>query len=322
MSITRRGAIGLVAATAAAGFTARSGLALDAPEGPQAPGFVRFGLGEATVTIVSDGNLTTPASFLGVNADPEELAAFLTARRLSPEANYAHTNHVIVETGDAAVLVDVGSGDRFQPSAGRLLANMEAAGIDPAGITHVALTHAHPDHVWGMMDDFGDDPRIPEAAYSMGASEYDWWMGDGRVDAVPDAMKPFVVGARNALGPVAERMSMVADGAEIAPGVTMIGTPGHTLGHMSVLAESGGEQLLILGDAINHAHVSFERPDWQFAFDMDKEMAVATRRRLLDMAATEGMAVAGYHLPFPGVGHVIREGDAYRFLPALVRWNG
>ena len=322
MDIDRRAALGLITGSLTAGVLATGrARALGAPAEGQAPGYVRFGLGDATVTIVSDGNLITPASLLGVNADPAEVRAFLEARKLSSEVNYAHTNHVVVETGEATVLVDVGSGDKFQPSAGRLLANMEAAGIDPAAITHVALTHAHPDHVWGMMDDFGDEPRIPEAGYAIGAAEFDWWMKEGRVDDVEDGMKAFVVGAQNALAPVAERMEMVADGAEIAPGVTMIDTLGHTLGHMSAMVESGGERLLVLGDAINHGHVSFERPDWQFGFDMDREQAVATRRRLLDMAAADGIAVAGYHLPFPGVGHVVREGSAYRFLPALVRWT-
>ncbi|MDG1430979.1 MAG: MBL fold metallo-hydrolase [Paracoccaceae bacterium] len=291
------------------------------PNGEQSAGFTRFTLGDFEITVVSDGNLATPANLLGVNAEDGDLAAFLESRFLDTITNYAHTNHVIINTGDAMVLVDVGSGDKFQQTAGQLLNNLEAAEIDPSDITHVALTHAHPDHIWGMMDDFGDEPRFPEATYAMGATEYDWWMKDGRVADVPDAMKPFVVGAQNALSPVAERVSMMVDGGEVTPGVRMIATPGHTLGHMSVVVESAGESLLVLGDAINHAHISFERPNWQFGLDMDKEQAVTTRNRLLDMAASERMAVSGYHLPFPGVGHVARDGEAYRFVPALVRWG-
>lgn len=295
--------------------------AIGGPDGEQVAGFTRFSLGEFEIIIVSDGNLATPANLLGVNAEGDELATFLERRFLDPITNYAHTNHVVINTGDAMVLVDVGSGDKFQPTAGRLLENMEAAEIDPTDITHVALTHAHPDHVWGMMDDFGDEPRFPEATYAMGAGEFDWWMKEGRVDDVPDTMKPFVVGARNALSPVSENTVMLQDGGEVVSGVRLIATPGHTYGHMSVVVESGGESLLVLGDAINHAHVSFERPEWQFGFDFDKQQAVATRKRLLDMAATERMAVSGYHLPFPGVGHVAKLGDAYRYVPALVKWG-
>lgn len=321
--LTRRAAFGALAAPFVIPAAAARAASIGGPsDAAQAPGFARFALGEMNVTIVSDGNLLTPASMLGANAPREEVNAFLEARYLSTETNYAHTNHVVIESGDATVLVDVGSGARFQPSAGRLLANLDAAGIDPGSVTHVALTHAHPDHVWGMMDDFGDEPVFPAETYAIGAAEFDWWMKPGRVDDMPDALKPFVVGAVNALEPMAERLTMVADGQEIAPGVRMIASPGHTFGHMCVVAESGGESLLVLGDAINHGHVSFERPDWVFGFDADGAEAVETRKRLLDMAATDRMAVSGYHLPFPGLGHVARDGSAYRFIPALMRWNG
>ena len=97
----------------------------------------------------------------------------------------------------------------------------------------------------------------------------------------------------------------------------MIATPGHTPGHLSVVVESNGQQLIALGDAMSHAQASFARPEWYNGFDMDGEQTVATRKRLLDMAATDRMAVLGYHFPFPGVGHVMRDGDAYRFVPAL-----
>lgn len=321
MLINRRTLLGGLAAPFVVTMPSLARAAITGPDGAQAAGFTRFTLGEFKITIVSDGNLTTPANLLGVNAENGDLAEFLESRYLDTITNYAHTNHVIINTGDAVVLVDVGSGDKFQQTAGRLLENLEAAEIDPGDITHVALTHAHPDHVWGMMDDFGDEPRFAEASYAIGAAEFEWWMKDGRVDGVPDGMKPFVVGAQNALSPVADRMSMLTDGGEVAPGVRMISTPGHTIGHMSVVVESGGQSLLVLGDAINHAHVSFERPDWQFGFDMDKDQAVITRKRLLDMAATDRMAVSGYHLPFPGVGHVARDEGAYRFVPALVRWG-
>lgn len=312
----------LLGATLATPFVVpvRAAVPVPPPSGQNA-GWYRFALGDFEVTVLSDGNLTVPATGLGVNADPGEVQAFLAARYLDTETNYAHTKHFLIDTGTAQVLVDVGSGERFQPSAGRLLANLAAAGIDPASITHVALTHAHPDHVWGMLDEF-DELRIPEAAYTVGAAEFDWWMAEGRVDQVPEAMQAFVVGAQNALGPVAEHTAMAAGETEIVPGVRMIDTPGHTLGHMSLMVESAGEAMLVTGDAINHAHVAFEHPDWHFGFDMDKEQAVATRRRLLDMAAADRVLIAGYHLPFPGIGHAVKEGSAWRFLPALWIWGG
>jgi glyoxylase-like metal-dependent hydrolase (beta-lactamase superfamily II) len=294
--------------------------AIGGPAGEQAPGWFRFSVGSISVTVLSDGHLEVPATMLGVNADPAEVAAFLEAHYLSPEITYSHTNHAVIDTGSARVLVDVGSGHRFQPTAGRLMTNMAAAGIDPASITHVALTHAHPDHVWGLIDDF-DEPILPDAALLMGGVEAEYWLKPGLVDAVPDAMKPFVVGAVNSLEPVSDRLEMVGDGHEVVPGVRMIDTFGHTPGHMSLVVESEGHGLLITADAANHALISFQRPGWVFGFDADGAKAVETRRRLAGMAADGRMAVLGYHFPFPGVGHVMAEGEAFRFLPALWRWT-
>lgn len=286
----------------------------------QAPAYFRFQHGEMTVTIVSDGHLEIPSAGVAANVDEAEVKAFLRAHFLSEDTNYAHTNHVLIETGDRMVLVDVGSGERFMPTAGKLVANLDAAGIAPEDVTDVALTHAHPDHVWGLLDEFEDGPRFPEAAHTIGAAEFDWWMADGRVDMLPDDLKPFAVGARKSFEPMADQIAMATDGQEIAPGIRMIATPGHTPGHMSLLVESAGETLLVTGDAINHGYAAFAHPDWEPGFDYEKAEAVATRKQLLDMCATDRLTLAGYHLPFPGVGHVARDGGAYRFVPALWNW--
>ena len=318
MKLTRRALLGTaLAAPALVTVPARAAIA---PPETQNSGWHNFRLGSIQITILSDGNLTVPTTVIGENQPREDVVAFLRARHLDPETNFSHTNHVLIDTGEAKVLVDVGSGTRFQPSAGRLSANMDAAGIDPSEITHVALTHAHPDHVWGILDDF-DDVWLPDTAYTIGATEFDWWTGDERVNQVPEMLQAMVVGAQNSLNPVAEQTTMASGETQVVPGVTMIDTPGHTLGHMSVLVESDGAQMLVTGDAINHPYASFEHPDRHFGFDMDKDQAAATRRRLLDMAAADGILIAGYHLGFPGVGHVIRRGDAYQFLPAPWRWS-
>ena len=284
------------------------------------PAHFRFSLGQAQFTVISDGSLSLPASGLGVNADPAEVQAFLTAHFLSPETNYAHTNHLLIELGAATVLVDVGSGNRFLPTAGRLMDNLDAAGIDPSSITHVVITHAHPDHIWGIRDDF-DEAILPEAQKFIGGAERDFWMQDGLATSVPAEMQQFVVGAVNSIEVDGAEWTTVADGDEIAPGIRMIDTPGHTPGHMSVVVESDGQQIIALGDALSHAYISFAKPGWYNEFDMDGEQTVATRQQLLDMAAADRMAVIGYHFPFPGVGHVMREGEAYRFIPALWRFD-
>lgn len=283
------------------------------------PGHFSFSLGEAKITIASDGHFSMPTGGLGVNADRDEVKAFLEAHYLSPDVGYSHTNHMVVELGDAKVLVDVGSGTRWLDGTGKLIENLENAGHDPSSITHVVITHAHPDHIWGIRDDF-DEPILPDAEYLIGSTERDHWMQDGLVDRVEPAMQQFVVGAQNSITAEGIEWTLLGDEQEIAPGIRAISTPGHTPGHISLVVESNGKQLIALGDSMSHAWTNFAHPDWFNEFDMDGEQTVATRKRLLDMAATDRMAVIGYHFPFPGVGHVMRDGDAYRFIPATWQW--
>jgi glyoxylase-like metal-dependent hydrolase (beta-lactamase superfamily II) len=288
---------------------------LGAPAGEN-PAYFRFSLGEARLTILSDGFFTLPTSGLGVNADPAQVQAFLEQHFLSPDASYSHTNHLLIEKGDAVVLVDVGSGNRFFDTAGRLMENLEAAGVDPASITHVVITHAHPDHIWGIRDDF-DEAIFPDAEYFMGRVEHDHWMQDDLVNKVDPTDQQFVLGAVNSINCDGVEWNLLEDGEEVIPGVRMIATPGHTLGHMSVALEDGGKQLIALGDCMSHAYLSFQRPGWFNDIDADGDLTVATRKRLLDMCAADRIAVLGYHFPFPGVGHVVRQGEAYSFVPAL-----
>jgi len=316
---SRRDILKMTAAAPALTLPATRVAALGGPSGSQAPGYFKFTLGDAKLTVVSDGNLSLAASTAGINADPAEVQAFLMRHFMGPDRITAHTNHVVIELGDAVVLVDVGSGNRFVDSAGRMLENLEAAGIDYDSITHVVLTHAHPDHIWGIRDDF-DEAIFPDAQYFMGEFEHSWWMTSDRINMVPEAMQQLVAGAVNSLNADYLQLEQVQNG-HVAPGITMIDTPGHTLGHMSLHIESNGEQLFVLGDVARNAYIDFERPEWVGAPDMDADQTVATRRKILDMAATDRIAVLGYHFPFPGVGQVISEGSAYRYIPALWQWG-
>ncbi len=312
---TRRDLFKMAAAAPALAMPMAARAELGAPEGEN-PSHFRFSVGDARVTVVSDGYFRLPTSGLGVNADPEEVQAFLKRHFLSPELGYSHTNHLYVEVGDAKVLVDVGSGNRFMENAGKLMGNLEAAGIDPYAITHVVITHAHPDHIWGIRDGF-DEAIIPDAEYLMGEAEHDHWMQDGLVDRVAPEDQQFVLGAVNSINVDGAEWTLVQDGHEVVPGLTMIGTPGHTPGHMALRVDSGDQSLIALGDCMSHAYTNFAHPEWYNGFDSDGEQTVATRKRLLDMCAEDRIAILGYHFPFPGVGHVQRDGDAYRFVPAL-----
>ncbi|OUS22210.1 MBL fold metallo-hydrolase [Rhodobacterales bacterium 59_46_T64] len=288
---------------------------LGAPDGGN-PGHFHFTLGEMKLTVLSDGHFALPTSGLGVNAPREAVADFLAQHYLDLEQGYSHTNHLFVDTGAARILVDVGSGTRWFGSTGRLLANMEAAGIDPASITHVVITHAHPDHIWGIRDDF-DEAIFPQAEYIMGAAEHSYWMQDGLAERVEPQAQQFVVGAVNSINCEGVKWVLADAGHEVVSGVRLIPTPGHTPGHMSLHLESNGQQLIALGDSMTHAHLNFAHPEWYNGTDSDGDLTVLTRKRLLARAAADRIAVLGYHFPFPGVGHVRAEGSSYRFLPAL-----
>lgn len=317
---SRRDILKMTAAAPALTLTATKVAALGGPDGAQAPGFFKFTLGDAKLTVISDGDFSLPASTVGINADPAEVHAFMLRHFMNTERLEAHTNHVVIELGDAVVLVDVGSGNRYLETVGNMLTNLEAAGIDYDSITHVVLTHAHPDHVWGIRDDF-DEAIFPDAQYFIGEAEHKWWLTPDRINMVDEGLQQLVAGAVNSLNADLLQLIPVQDGYEVAPGITMIDTPGHTHGHMSLRLESNGEQLLVLGDVARNAYIDFERPDWVGTPDMNADLSVATRKRIFDMAAEDRIAVLGYHFPFPGVGHVMREGEAYRFVPAFWRWR-
>ncbi len=290
------------------------------PLGTQPAGHFRCSVGSIALTVLSDGGLMLPNAVFGVNADRAEVTAYLERYYLAADPSYNHANVVLIDAGSARVLVDDGSGTKFQPTAGKLFESLAGAGIDPASITHVLITHAHPDHVWGMTDAAGT-PILPQAEIVIGGVEHDFWLAPGFADQAPAEFRPFIEGAVAALTPVMNRIRLVRPGDSVVPGVSVIDTPGHTPGHLSVMVDSDGAGLVITGDAATHALISFERPEWVFGYDSDGPLAVASRRRLLDMAATDKLAVIGYHFPFPGVGNVVREGDAYRFIPALWRWS-
>ncbi|WP_136635179.1 MBL fold metallo-hydrolase [Pseudooceanicola onchidii] len=319
MSPTRRDLLKLAAAAPAFALPALTPLRARAQLGAPAagnPAHFSFMIGDTKLTVVSDGYFTLPVTMFGINASPEEVQAFMAAHFLSPTDNYAHTNHLLIERGTDKVLVDVGSGHRFFDTAGRLAANLDTLGLGLEDITHVVITHAHPDHIWGLRDEF-DEPLFPEAQYFVGEAERGYWLQDGLVDRVAPADQQFVVGAVNSLTAEGVDWQLMQEGFEVVPGVTVIDTPGHTPGHMSVLVTDGDNSLIALGDAMNHAWMNFAHPGWYNASDTDGELAVSTRRRLLDMAAADRIPVLGYHFPFPGVGHVMAEGEAYRFVPAL-----
>ena len=278
----------------------------------RATALATFESGEGEVSVVSDGHLTLPMSFSFPDVDKPELEAILRAYGLPLDANIPDCNVTLLRRGDRLAVFDVGSGSHFMPSAGELMGNLEEAGVDPAEVTDVIFTHAHPDHIWGLVDDF-DELVFPDAAYHMASAEWDFWRAPGTLDAMPEERKSFVVGAQNRMAFLEDRIQFFASGAEILPGVEAVATPGHTPGHTSFMIHGGAEPIFVTGDAITHVAVSFARPDWPSGSDQDLELGAETRVALMDRLAADRARIVGFHLPHPGIGFVEREGSAYRF---------
>lgn len=268
--------------------------------------------GSFDIVIVSDGHLVLPTSFLAPDAPPAQRDLALKAADQSGEQYQSPTNVTLIRTPSDLILIDMGSGDRFMPTAGKLWGNLAAAGIDKGKITKVVFTHGHPDHLWGTLDEL-DDLVLPDAAYYVAAAEWDFWTGDNATRGLPAERAGFVTGARRNYARLKDKVKMVAPGDDIVTGLRLLGTPGHTQGHVS-LEVAGGDGLIIIGDALTHPVISFEYPSWRTAADHEPERAITTRRRLLDRLAADRSQVIGFHLPYPGIGRVERKDGVYRYV--------
>ncbi len=271
-----------------------------------------FRHGAFEVTVISDGHLVLPTSFLAPDAPPAERDALLKAQGQSGAQYNSPTNITLIRTPADLILVDMGSGDRFMPSAGKLWDNLRAAGIDKGKITKVIFTHGHPDHLWGTVDEL-DELVTPDAAFFVAANEWNFWTGDNATRGLPAERAGFVTGARRNYAAIKDKVKMVKPGDDIVTGLRLIDTPGHTQGHVS-LELAGENGLIVGGDVLTHPLISFAHPEWRPTADHVPEQAAETRRKLLDRLATDRAKLIGFHLPYPGVGTVERKGLAYRFV--------
>jgi glyoxylase-like metal-dependent hydrolase (beta-lactamase superfamily II) len=269
-------------------------------------------LGDAEVTVVSDGQLSLPLSIVLPDIPEAEIKALFDANGMVLEALTLDCNVTLLRRDGRLAIFDAGSGSNFMPTAGKLQDGLAAAGIDPDEVTDVVFTHGHPDHLWGALDDL-DELVFPNATYRMGKAEWDFWRNPATVDAMPEERKTFAVGARTRLAAIEEKAVLFDAGGEVIPGVEAIDSAGHTPGHMSFMIHGGSEKVFIAGDAISHAVISFQKPDWYSGSDQDPERGAKTRSALLDRLAAEQPRIVGYHLPHPGIGRVERKGQAYAF---------
>lgn len=277
-------------------------------------------VGEIDVLVVSDGVLPLPTKMLGHNADPAVRTAWLKDMFLPPDAFDWALNAVLVRSGGRTILIDAGLGgdpNLHLPRAGQLIKRLDAAGIDLASVTDVVLTHMHMDHIGGLLVDGVKDRLRPDLRIHVAAAEVKFWespdfshtaMPPGFPDALRAAAKRFTKEYHN-------RLRQFDEEHEVAPGVVVRRTGGHTPGHSVVRLASGGDALTFAGDAV--FTVGFEQPDWHNGFEHDPEEAARVRVRLLRELAETGEMLVATHLPFPSVGRVAVDGDAFRWVPVF-----
>ena len=284
------------------------------PRRAQAQSAYSFTTGDFDITVLSDGFLSIPDEILLADADPAERAALLGRIDEADGVFHPPCNIPLIRSAEHVILVDIGSGRKYQPSDGRLTDNLRAAGVDPAEITEVVFTHAHPDHIWATLADDGG-LRFPNAEYFVGAAEWDFWTDPDYLTTMPPPLHEFAKGAQRDLSAVKERARMLRPGDDVVTGLRAVDTAGHTPGHLS-FELAGREGLLIAADVANNEVVSFEHPEWAFGYDTLPDLAIKNRMSFLDRVATDRIKLLGYHWAYPGVGYAERKDGAYRFVGA------
>jgi glyoxylase-like metal-dependent hydrolase (beta-lactamase superfamily II) len=286
----------------------------------QMPAAYRFKVGAFECTVVSDGPL-------GLGAVSAEMFKGYTQERIDDllDANFLDRNNfqveqnaLVVNTGEKLVLIDTGMGFRkvYGPRSGRLLTNLRAAGINPASIDVVALSHAHPDHCWGLVREDGK-PNFPNAQVYITQADLEFWTDEGKLS---HPVLGAVIGPiRDTLLPLRDRIVFLNDGQDLVPGVQALSTPGHTVGHTSFVISSQGRSIINIADLGHQYLLQMENPRAEFARDTDPQQAVSSRLRVFDMAASQRTPIVAFHFPWPGVGHVGRHGDGYRYVAAQMQ---
>lgn len=279
----------------------------------QVPGIYHHSLGDLTITAVNDGYL--PFSFgYATHMEPLE-ASKLYAASFRTDPPRVTVNAFAVHTPEGVVLIDSGCGGALGDTLGTIPANLAAAGINPSDVTTILMTHLHLDHVGGLIDAAGN-ARYPNAELVMHTDEAAFWLSPDALAKASESVKSSVEMAQKATAPYQARLRTLSSG-EALPGFAIVPEPGHTPGHSGWMINSGGQKLLIWGDIAHLPSLQFANPHIGVAFDTDGKQAYDTRLKILDMAASERLLVAGMHLDFPPFGHVRKQDQAYAFVPLV-----
>ena len=302
--LDRRKFLSVAAGLIAAGMLPKHVLALAGP--------YTFKQGNFDITVVSDGTLMLPLSVVSPDAKPEDLSVLLGAQVQGDKAQF-EVSPLLLKSGSDVILLDTGAGGNMSPTAGKLAESLKATGTEPGAITKVIYTHAHPDHLWGTIG--GDGKSVfANASFHVAEAEWNFWVAEDLVSKMPKDMEGMVKGIQGQLAAIKEKVTMFKPGSELVSGLNVIDTAGHTPGHVS-FELAGGDGLVITGDAITNPAVFFAHPDWKFGFDADGATAAASRKKLLDMAASGKKKMLGYHWPYPGLGMAEAKDGAYVYVP-------
>ena len=276
-----------------------------------AKGFVTYKVGGADVTALYDGIWEKPhdPAFIA-NASVDDVKGAMTKAGLPADFVSIPFTVAVVRSGGKTVLCDCGTGGQVQPTAGKMMANMKAAGIDPTTIDTILISHCHPDHIFGLMEKDTNKPVFPNAEIVISDVEYKFWTDPAVIDRLPEARKGLARRIQ-AVFPTWKNIRQVSGEPEVAPGIRFVSAPGHTPGHRAFHLASGASELMISNDTAYVPALVVANPGWHGQYDQDAATAEASRRKLLDRVIADKIMICGYHFPFPGAGTVAKDGAGY-----------